>query len=276
MNMRAGPGEAEFARQILEIGDGITNDADGNTTLPKDCICKGDLVKEIFGDKITDQNIESMQNRVILAPTNLEVDEINSKILDLIGGEEKVYLSIDDISEDDKRKHRYVTDLLNSVNPNGFPKHELKLKKNAIIMLLRNLDIRDGLCNGTRMQIMDMKPNVLCCKIITGDNAGKVVLIPRITLECSKNLPVTFYRRQFPVRLAHAMTVNKSQGQTFDSVGLALGRSVCFAHGQLYVAISRVKNWASFRAKLDLKAKQKTANIVYKTVLAEQQDDDAQ
>ena len=46
-------------------------------------------------------------------------------------------------------------------------------------------------------------------------------------------------RKQFPVRLAFAMTINKSQGQTLRNVGLYLPQA-CFGHGQLYVALSRV------------------------------------
>lgn len=48
-------------------------------------------------------------------------------------------------------------------------------------------------------------------------------------------------RIQIPVKLAFAMTINKSQGQTFDYVGVYL-RKPPFAHGQLYVALSRVRS----------------------------------
>jgi hypothetical protein len=64
---------------------------------------------------------------------------------------------------------------------------------------------------------------VLKCQIISGDRkfAEKSVLIPWITLEPSaENMPIPLKRQQFPVQLAFAMTINKSQGQSVQHVGL--------------------------------------------------------
>jgi hypothetical protein len=266
-NMRADANQIEFANEILKIGEGKLNDNEENVKIPEQCIFNGNLLKEIFAKKINDNNICSLQNRAILAPTNLEVDEINLQALNLIEGEEKIYYSVDEIREQDNAKHRYMTELLHTIDPNGIPKHELKLKKNAIVMLMRNLDIESGLCNGTRFRILEMRPNMIYCKIISGDKSGQDVFIPRITLECSKNLPVTFYRKQFPLRLALAMTINKSQGQTLDKVGLKLDKVEVFSHGQLYVGISRVKNYESLKIKLKSEAEGKTKNIVHRAVL---------
>ncbi|SGY53294.1 BQ5605_C006g03744 [Microbotryum silenes-dioicae] len=79
--------------------------------------------------------------------------------------------------------------------------------------------------------------------ILTGDHAGQTILLPRITLKnaSSADLPLTLYRTQFPIRLAMAMTINKSQGQSLGHVGVCLENSV-FSHGQLYVALSRASN----------------------------------
>jgi len=52
-------------------------------------------------------------------------------------------------------------------------------------------------------------------------------------------MPFTLRRRQFPVRLAFAMTINKAHGQTLKMVGIFLLKHV-FIHGQLYVAMSRI------------------------------------
>ena len=72
-------------------------------------------------------------------------------------------------------------------------------------------------------------------------NRNNIVFIPRIDLAPSDiNLPFIIKRRQFPIIPAYAMTINKAQGQTFEHVGIFLAEPV-FAHGQLYVALSRSK-----------------------------------
>jgi ATP-dependent DNA helicase PIF1 len=78
-------------------------------------------------------------------------------------------------------------------------------------------------------------------EITTGVNVGNRVFIPRIALtnDASMN-SIEFERKQFLVRLPFTMTINRAQGQTFDSVDLYLLVSV-FTHGQLYVAMSRVR-----------------------------------
>ena len=71
-------------------------------------------------------------------------------------------------------------------------------------------------------------------------------VIPRVTLiDTDPDLPFNLKRIQFPIRLAFSMTINKSQGQTFDKVGIDL-REECFGHGQLYVALSRVRRQQDF------------------------------
>jgi len=73
---------------------------------------------------------------------------------------------------------------------------------------------------------------------INGKFKGEEVIYPRIPI-IPTDLPFQFKRIQFPVRLAFAMPVNKSHGQSLEVCGINLGFS-CFSHGQLYVASSRV------------------------------------
>lgn len=139
-----------------------------------------------------------------------------------------------------------MPEYLNSLNPQSLPPHELRLRKHSIIMLIRNISINEGLCNGTRLQIIDMSTNLLKCIIISGDKTGEIVFINRITLYSENDYPFSFKRKQFPVKLAFAMTINKSQGQTFTNVGIDLTKEV-FTHGQFYVAISRVRSWKGLK-----------------------------
>ena len=82
-------------------------------------------------------------------------------------------------------------------------------------------------------------------------------------------LPFDMRRRQFPMKLAFGMTINKSQGQTLSIMGLYLPTPV-FTHGQLYVAMSRVRSIDAVKVCIkDGGASRElyTDNIVYKEVL---------
>ena len=112
------------------------------------------------------------------------------------------------------------------------PRHVLKLKLGSFIMLLRNLNQQKGLLNGTRLIVKSLHRNCIKAEIITGSHKGDEVCIPRIELISNNEiLPFKLKRRQFPVMLAFAMTINKAQGQSFDHVGIYLPEPV-FAHGQ--------------------------------------------
>ena len=100
--------------------------------------------------------------------------------------------------------------------------------------------MHSGLCNGTRLIVKELHDNLIVTETMT---IKQTVLIPRIRLAPSDiNLPFVLERRQFPVRLAYSMTINKAQSQTFDKVGIYLPAPV-FSHDQLYVALSRAKSF---------------------------------
>jgi len=119
----------------------------------------------------------------------------------------------------------------------------LCLKVSCLVILLRNLDLGEELCNGTRIIVLNVRRKVLQYRIISKDRRfrGKVVLIPRIRLSSNTNiLFVPLKRLQFLVRLAFAITINKSQGQSVKCVEINLQISV-FSHRQLYIAFCQVE-----------------------------------
>ena len=106
-------------------------------------------------------------------------------------------------------------DLLNKIAPSGMPPHKLTLKEGAPVMLRRNMHGARGHANGTRMLIRKIHSRVIEAEIVAGCSIGKVVFIPHIkTHSTDTALPFKFRRRQFPLRPAFAMTINKAQGQT--------------------------------------------------------------
>ncbi|CAN1272991.1 ATP-dependent DNA helicase PIF1 [Linum perenne] len=131
------------------------------------------------------------------------------------------YFSADSLattgSNKDALDMEYPLEFLNSLSFNGVPEHGLQLKPFCTVMLLRNLNPSVGLCNGTRILLPNLGNHLLRGIIIGGTMEGTVVAIPRIVLDVKDTKwPFILKRRQFPIRLCYAMTINKSQGQTLD------------------------------------------------------------
>ncbi|CAN0906258.1 ATP-dependent DNA helicase PIF1 [Linum grandiflorum] len=219
-------------------------------------------------------SVEYIKSRAIVTPTNAVVSEINDAMLTQIPGPTKTYYSADSLtttgSNVENLELEYKIEFLNSLSFNRIPEHELKLKEFATVMLLRNLNRAAGLCNDTRILLTNLGDHVLRSIIVGGTMEGTVVVIPRIVLDVKDaRWPFTLKRRQYPIRLCYAMTINKSQGQTLEKVGLFLPKLV-FAHGQLYVAVSRVRSAKGLHIVLQThfsKSESTTRNIVYQESL---------
>lgn len=256
-----------FSQQLLNMGDGKlpVHPSTQEISFPHNfCQLQSsieDLENKVFPNIASNfKNHDWLCERAILAPKNDSVNTINDRIQLKIPGTITEYKSIDTVTEENDAIN-YPVEFLNSLEPPGMPPHKLRLKIGSPIILLRNLNA-PKLCNGTRLSIKKLMPNLIEATIIVGKFKGEDILIPRIPI-IPTDLPFTFKRLQFPIRLAFAMTINKAQGQSLQVTGLNLSNP-CFSHGQLYVACSRLGNP---KCLYIYTPNEKTKNIVYPLAL---------
>jgi len=144
--------------------------------------------------------------------------KINDYLVDLIPCEERDYLSYDSPLSQNKDSDViydvHTPEFLHTIIASGLPNHKLRLMVAVPVMLLRNIDQRLGLCNGTRLIITIMGKYVLEGNVISGSNIGEKVFIPRPSLTPSNvRIPFKVQRKQLPIVVSFPMTVNKSQGR---------------------------------------------------------------
>ncbi|PWZ30269.1 ATP-dependent DNA helicase PIF4 [Zea mays] len=218
-NMRA-QSDPWFAEYLLRVGGG-TEEAnnDGDVRLP-DKVCVPYTGNDRDLDRLIDDiypnlnenmsNTSYITSRAILSTQNDWVDMINMRMIDRFQGEQMMYHSFDTAVDDPN--NYYPLEFLNTLTPNGLPPHVLKLKVGCPIMLLRNIDPANELCNGTRLVVRGFQKNSIDAEIVLGQHAGMRIFLPRIPLCPSDDemFPFQFKRKQFPIRLSFAMTVNKA------------------------------------------------------------------
>ncbi|XP_074360528.1 uncharacterized protein LOC141700732 [Apium graveolens] len=257
MRLKQGESDSEseelkkFAKWVLDIGNGQFCDVQTENTV--DNMIRSTYPNFAHKGKST----QYLSERAILTPTNQTVGHLNSVIVDKLPGESVSYFSVDAAEE------------FGGTDESGMPLHDLKLKVGPVVMLMRNLNQTLGLCNGTRMIVTKYLRFCVECEVICGMFVGSKHFIPRMELSPSDTkMPFKLVRKQIPLQICYAMTINKSQGQSLKTVGLYLPKSV-FSHGQYYVAISRVTSPTGLTIFVDDEsgaATNITQNVVYKEV----------
>lgn len=254
---RNDPAYASFVRNVGEDTLPTTTLTDGNNLIPlnnhsTNCPDKfqlqyttnfNELVHFVYPDMSEDAT--TWNDRAILATTNNAIDRTNQIISDERPGRSVSFYSSDSLIKDQNSASTAFAapEHLNQLNVSGVPPHELQLKSNGLAMIVRNLNFSEGLVNGQKCILKAVSPNsrVIQVELLTDEVPRPIVLIPRINFpaQVGRN-GINFMRVQFPLRTAYAMTINKSQGQTLKRIGLDL-RSSPFAHGQLYVTLTRAQ-----------------------------------
>ena len=259
----------EWADTLLRIGNGhycceSAADDDFDIIAPPivqmkgiECLADVDnMLIETFGDlhersllqpeELMDINADT----AILCPVHVTTDYINARCLTQWTGQIFVKTSADEYA--DMSEALVVTlEQINVRTPNGSPPHRLELKIGMPLILLRNMS--DGLMNGTRLILLNVRQYILSCRVLNGESKGDIVHLPRFVFTHEgPDQPLKWTRRQFPVKPCWAMTINKSQSQTFTSTAVCLVQitdddngqiqvdaAEPFTHGQLYVALGR-------------------------------------
>ena len=146
--------------------------------------------------------------------------------------------------------------------------HKLNIKIGMPVMVLWSLNPPRPM-NGTRCIVTKPSRNVIKVTIAAGPFKNETHVIPRIRLQPSHFiLPFTFLGLYFPLRPCFGLTINKTQGQTLQFVGLDL-RTPVFSHGKVYVALSRTSRKDAIHI---LTEREVTSNVVYSEALGLAED----
>lgn len=187
---------------------------------------------------------EECANRAIVTPHAHTAKLLNDKILQRLNGRSRLYQSSNRLGDGGRYDDVDMAsdEWLNSQEVTGVPAVQLNLKVGAVCLLMRNLDRSSGMMNNAKVIVKAMSDRCVFVKRFGAPDSEKPVPIPRIKTRFKvRGTELYVERRQFPLQLGYAVTVNRAQGQTYEKVGIDV-RADFFSHGQLYVALGRAKS----------------------------------
>jgi ATP-dependent DNA helicase PIF1 len=174
---------------------------------------------------------------ITLTATNRQASAVNSRHLEALPSREFAYDAV----------------VTGNFDPSAYPTDaRLTLKPGAQVMMVRNDPARRWV-NGSLGVVRELSKDSITVSIGGADCPVAPVEWEKIEYEYNQaegriEPRVTGAFTQYPIRLAWAITVHKSQGKTFDNVIIDLGRGA-FAHGQAYVALSRCRSIEGIRLR---------------------------
>ena len=158
-NMRVGSNadDQAFAVWLRNLATGSLNVDKDCVVLPENILCDKNTIEDLIAHvypRVSDRQPSSyFQERCILAPRNAETGDINAGVLDLFPGDEHEMWAVDHALDPEtllESDSDYSPEVLRSFTPSGFPVARLVLKVGCPVMILRNLQPREGVCNGSR------------------------------------------------------------------------------------------------------------------------------
>ena len=122
---------------------------------------KDEVIEEVFDNfEANIGNSKYSQSRMLLAATNQIINEVNNEmVVDRMPGDLHCFTSVDTVDDLDDAT-MFPTEYLNTLSLSGLPEHELNLKIDTVVILLRNMDIKGGHCNGTRYLVKHISRTV--------------------------------------------------------------------------------------------------------------------
>ncbi|XP_060190349.1 uncharacterized protein LOC132619465 [Lycium barbarum] len=199
LNGKVSPSEAikfaDFDKWLLQVGDGSFYDDSKKELIkiPQDVrintsnnpICS--IIEAVYPSLLQKYNDPGyFKEREILTPKNEMVHELNETIMKMISGEGRTYFSADNVCKasvnTNDEEILYPTKFLNNLRIPGIPNHDIHLKVGTPVMLLRNINQTEGLCNGTRLIVTNLGIWSVTANIILGKNIGSRLTIPRIIM----------------------------------------------------------------------------------------------
>jgi len=199
---------------------------------------------------LTTQDVELLKSRIIfdadsyknvlhIFSTNKETDLYNEINFNSLQTPIYEFAARDGVMKGEKFEYETLTEkdvkILDILDKNCKVNKHIKLRQGCRVMLVMNLSFNEGLINGSCGTVDKINDNSI---IVRFDN-GSIKKINRESFEYYYNNKLMAKRLQFPLRLAYAITIHKSQGMTLDKLFVDCKR--IFENGQAYVALSRVK-----------------------------------
>ena len=212
-----------FSDYLLEVGSNMVPGSIRDPLLPHRPEVKQIPIPEHMASKSAtlDEFLQEMFPNVneydhekpvsILTPRNDDMRLINDKCLNNFSSTRfNPSFSSDSAHIQNSTKELNIPiETLHSWNPSGFPPHDLRFKEHAPYICLKNLNLSAGLCNGTRLELLEKSRYLLKVRNL---HTNQIAFIPRIlNIDQDTFGGIEFRRRQFPVQLSYAMSINKVQ-----------------------------------------------------------------